>query len=55
MATKKLTRVGWILFAISGGLFLVPAIRAADLWTTAGCVLWLIAVGIFLWIDTISQ
>lgn len=51
MSSSTLTRLGWILFAVSGVLFLVPAMRAGDRWTATGCIIWLVAVAIFLWLE----
>lgn len=40
--------VGWALFALSGVMFLIVAIRAGDLYGTIGCLLWLAAIACFL-------
>ncbi len=54
MTPARLTRIGWTLFAISGVLFLIPALQAGDVVIAAGCILWLIAVAIFLRVDWLN-
>jgi len=48
MSQSRLVRAGWMMFALSGLFFLVPAIRNRDLWSLGGAITWLIGVGIFL-------
>ncbi len=51
MTPARLSTLGWILFAISGVLFLIPAVQVGDPLIIAGCVVWLVAIAIFLWVD----
>jgi hypothetical protein len=39
---------GWLMFFLSGVLFLISAIRAADWFVVGGSVVWLIGVALFL-------
>ncbi len=54
MTPARLVQLGWILFAISGLLFLIPALQAGDPLIIAGCILWLVAVAIFLLVDRLT-
>lgn len=42
------TLAGWVMFTLSGVLFLISGIRAGDVYTVAGSVIWMIGVSFFL-------
>lgn len=46
---NRTTLAGWMMFGLSGLLFLVPAVRAGDIWSFGAAITWLIGVGLFLW------
>lgn len=41
-------RFGWVMFLLSGVVFLIVGIRASDPLTVAGAVVWMIGCGAFL-------
>lgn len=41
-------RFGWLMFTLSGVLFLIVAVRSRDWITGAGVVAWLLGCGVFL-------
>lgn len=46
--SRRYLAAGWFAFTISGTLYLVSSIKAGDMWSAAGAIVWLIAVGLFL-------
>jgi len=48
MSSSRYATAGWLMFALSGLFFLVPAIRNADFWSLGAAITWLIGVGLFL-------
>ncbi len=48
MSHSRLALSGWMMFALSGLFFLVPAIRSGDVWALGAAITWLIGVGLFL-------
>jgi hypothetical protein len=39
---------GWAAFALSGVFYLVSSIRAGDVWSAMGSIVWLAGIGFFL-------
>ena len=48
MSGNDLVRVGWLMFAMSGVLFIIAGWRERDPYTVAGSIVWLIGVVLFL-------
>jgi hypothetical protein len=46
--SRRLVLAGWLAFTASGVLYLVSAVRAGDVWSMAGAVVWLVGVAAFL-------
>ena len=48
MSGSRFGTIGWALFAVSGVLFLIAALRAGDTLLVWGSVTWLVGVAAFL-------
>ena len=45
---NRFAMAGWAAFALSGVFYLVSSIRAGDIWSAMGSIVWLIGIGFFL-------
>jgi hypothetical protein len=39
---------GWAAFALSGVFYFIAAVRAGDIWSAMGSIVWLAGIGFFL-------
>ena len=45
---NRFAMAGWAAFSLSGVFYLVSSIRAGDIWSAMGSIVWLIGIGFFL-------
>jgi len=45
---NRFAMAGWAAFALSGVFYLVSSIRAGDVWSAMGSIVWLVGIGFFL-------
>ena len=48
MPGGRLEMIGWVLFAASGVVFLISALRERDMLLAWGSIMWLVGVAVFL-------